>query len=642
MQTPLEPLDAVAEMTQSGLNLIQQALSIYDKNLKLVTCNRRFAELFELPQRLVQSGADFAETIRYLANRGEYGSLDDMERFIEERVSVAREFSAHYFERTRADGRTISVEGSPLRQGGWVTVYTDITEVKRNEQLLRAKSDQLHDELLSQAEVLARSNRELRASNQALAAAQHALIEAEARTRTTTEMMPAHIAYLNHQRIYTYSNRRLNKVILGAPETIEGMHARDALGEEAYAAISPYFDRAFQGEECVFEFEHSNGQRTIRCALTPQSSAEKVSGIYILSMDVTEETRSRTILMQNRKRRLAAQLTRGLAHDFSNLLTIIMGLQSDLERRSDLSVDALELVRTTKAAALRGGALLDRISGISNPRELMPTAVSLERFLRELYVLARPTVRPAIKLEMNLLTELEPVLLDVGYLQDSLLNMLLNANDAIGDREGLIRVSIQARDIWLELIVEDTGHGFDEHAIKYATTPFYTTKNAAEGAGLGLAMVYDFAHLSGGDLHLANRADGGAVITLRLPLIFASNEAVAPLLLLLVDDDPALREGIRNQLTEAQHTVVEASNLDEAERLFHAVSPDVLLSDIDLNGEVGLALYERLGEDLQRCQVIFMTGLPSDDPRFVAASERAKVLRKPFLLEQLQRDLVRP
>jgi chromosome segregation ATPase len=126
------------------------------------------------------------------------------------RVEAARAFQPHYMERQRANGRWISVEGAPLPQGGWVTVYTDITEIKLQEQLLRARSEELSGQLFAHAERLSLANRELAATNAALAEAKRELTEIEARTRLTTEMMPAHIAHVNRDLVYTYSNRRLS------------------------------------------------------------------------------------------------------------------------------------------------------------------------------------------------------------------------------------------------------------------------------------------------------------------------------------------------------------------------------------------------------------------------------------------------
>ena len=117
-------------LTQAGLNLIQQALSIYDRDLRLAVCNQRFQEMFDLPQSLVTPGATFADTIGFLAGRGEYGLVEDIPAFVAPRVEQARAFEPHYMERRRANGRWISVEGAPLPDGGWVTVYTDITATR--------------------------------------------------------------------------------------------------------------------------------------------------------------------------------------------------------------------------------------------------------------------------------------------------------------------------------------------------------------------------------------------------------------------------------------------------------------------------------------------------------------------------------
>ena len=232
-------------MTRAGLNLIQQALTIYDRDLRLAVCNRRFQEMFALPDALVTPGADFEATIRYLARRGDYGDVGDVERFVSERVETARAFEPHYMERTRANGRTISVEGTPLPQGGWVTVYTDITGSKRQEALLRARSEELSDQLLAYSEDLATANRELQATITALEEAKRQITEAEARTRLTAEMMPAHIAHVDRDRRYTYSNRRLSSVMPGSRGDLIGVHAAEVLGAETWAVIAPYLDRAY-------------------------------------------------------------------------------------------------------------------------------------------------------------------------------------------------------------------------------------------------------------------------------------------------------------------------------------------------------------------------------------------------------------
>ena len=232
-------------LTAAGLNLIGQALSIYDASLRLAVCNAPFQTMFNLPDALVTPGATFEETIRHLLERGEYGEVEDIDAQVKERVRIARAFEPHYMERTRSNGRTISVEGSPLPKGGWVTVYTDITPVKRQETLLRTRASELSNQLLDHSEALASSNRELAATNAALKEAKRELMESEARVRLTTEMMPAHIAHADPQGRYTYSNRRLNSVLPGRPSEVVGLDFETALGAAAYSKVKPHIDQAY-------------------------------------------------------------------------------------------------------------------------------------------------------------------------------------------------------------------------------------------------------------------------------------------------------------------------------------------------------------------------------------------------------------
>ncbi|TNF58724.1 MAG: response regulator [Rhodobacteraceae bacterium] len=620
------------DFTTAGLNLIAQALTIYDRDLRLAVCNRPFQTMFDLPQELVTPGAGFEDTVRHLVLKGEYGAVDDPEGFVRTRVEQARAFQPHYMERTRANGRTISVEGSPLPQGGWVTVYTDITRAKRSEALLRARSEELSDQLLAHAEDLSATNRELAATITALQETKRQLTEAEARARLTAEMMPAHIAHVDATGHYTYSNRRLGTVIPYHGTDLPGRHIRDVLGPAIHDRISPSLDRAYRGEASVFEFTDRASARRIRVAFTPDGHG----GVYILSMDITQETQARVALQQTRRRALAAQMVNGLAHDFANLLTIILGMQSKLQRM-DLPPEQSELVAATLGAARRGGALLNRIGDLTGHRTYRPRPTDLHGLLQDLKVLATPTLPRAMGLSVLDTTPDTWLMLDSAMLQDALLNLVLNARDACG-ATGQITVSAHAiEDVWIDISVSDTGPGFSEEALSQALNPFFTTKGG-EGSGLGLPMVYDMVKLAGGDLRLFNTPTG-ATVTLRLPYRPAPEARGG--LALLVEDNDTLREGVRDMLVDLDYAVVEAASVDEAVALA-ADLPDIalVLSDIRLEGQsTGIDLADRLGPG--GVPVVLMTSLPPGDPLHRAARARAPVLRKPFTREDLMR-LLRP
>ena len=628
----------------AGLNMIQQALSIFDSALRLSVCNRRYQEMFELPDHLVRPGAEFEDTIRYLVTRGEYGTVADTESAVRIRVDAARAFVPHYMERERANGRWISVEGAPLPQGGWVTVYTDITEVKLQEQLLQARSQELSGELLAHTRRLAQTNRALAASNAALEEAKRELTEMEARTRLTTEMMPAHIAHLDRDLRYTFSNRRLSSVFPGLPQNIVGLPVRAALGA-VFEKIAPLLDRALAGENLVHEFTHDASGRRIRLSLTPDQIGDgPITGIYVMSMDVTEETQARAALGQTRKRELAAQLSSGLAHDFGNLLTIILGLQGQLARRPDLPADMVRTVQSTIAAARRGGVLLERIASMSGHRELRPQPTDLSALLHDLQLMARPALPRGVALNVTLAEDLPPLMLDQGGLQDSLLNLILNARDALPDASGTIALAAQrVSDTWLEIRVSDSGSGFSAAALEKGLDPFFTTKGCA-GSGLGLAMVYDQVTLSGGTVRLANRASGGAVVTLRLPLKLATPnlQPNGPELVLLVEDTDSIRESVREMLCDLGHNVIEAASHDEALDLIDLPGLGLVLSDINLAGAgSGLDLL-RAARARGLSRLHLMTALPPGDSLRCKAAAEFPVLAKPFALPDLRAALETP
>lgn len=616
-----------SDLTQAGLNLIQQALSIYGRDLRLVQCNRRFQEMFDLPEALVTVGAGFEDTIRHLVDRGEYGEVADPDDFVATRVHQARAFEPHYMERPRANGRWISVEGAPMPQGGWVTVYTDITRTKEQEQLLRTRSELLSEEVLKRSEQLAATNRQLASTISALEETQRQLRAIEARTRLTTEMMPAHIAHVDSSGRYTYSNQKLNSVIPGRPSDIVGMSIVEALGPDAFAKVRPHLEAALAGQPSTFEFTDAPSLRRIRASFTPDQSE---NGVYILSMDVTEETQTRVALQQTRRREIAAQLTSGLAHDFSNLLTIILGMQSKLGRMPGLPDEAAPLISATLSAARRGGTLLGRIADMTASRQHQPVPTRIEPFLQELSTLAGPSLPQGVTLRLS--SDVPgAILVDRGMLQDSLLNLILNARDACGETgEITLTARIEAA-TWLRFEVRDTGPGFTEAALRHGAEPFFTTKGG-EGSGLGLAMVYDATKLAGGDLKLSNTAQGARVL-LRLPLRPAPEvEEAEPGMVLLVEDNADLRGTVREMLTGLGCRVVEAASVAEAHALIAGL-PEItsVLTDIQLEGpETGLDLAARCA-----VPVALMTSLPADHALYCAGTALGPVLRKPFGAEEL-------
>jgi len=619
----------IIQLTQSGLNLIKQAISIYDADLKLAVANQRFQDMFDLPPELVELGKPFADCIRYLASKGDYGPVENIEAYVTEKVEQAKAFQPHYIERERANGTTISIEGSPLRQGGWVTVYTDITDIKQQEALLRDRSLNLSEQLISRSEELSQINRKLNASITALEQTKRELIASESRLNLTNAMVPAHIARVDTEGFYTYSNGKLDTVIPGRPKNILGMHFEQALGKTVYAHIKPHIEKVLKGRAGSLEFTLKDLGRQVRVAFTPdKNKGGQVIGVYLLSMDLTEEANARRAVSHARRRALAAQLTSGLAHDFSNLLTIILGQQNRLEAIDGLSEEILENVATTKAAALRGGDLLEGLSQINASRNLTVKPVCFTDLISGIRRLAGAAACENISVGINNEIGGAYLMLDQGFTQDALLNLILNASEAMRG-SGEITVTAKRVKNWLDFIVQDTGPGFSDEALHNVFTPFFTTKKNTPGRGLGLTTVFDFAKMNGGLVDVKNHETGGAVVTLRIPYVAAS--PIKPGLVLLVEDNIEIRETIRNALRKMGHSVLEANSAEEALNLSGVSDLTHIITDLMLEGEMtGYDLAIRLRESGATIPLFIITALPKSDALRQQAAKRFPVLHKPF------------
>jgi len=434
--------------------------------------------------------------LHYVAERGEYGQLDDINTFVNEKVALAQAFEPHYFERTRANGTSISVEGSPLDSGGWITVYTDITAIRRDEETIRSKADGLSQELLQRSRELEQTNRQMAASVRSLEATQQELIESRARLELINRMTPAHIAHVNTDSTYTHSNGRLPSVIPFTESDIVGRKFEQVLGREVCREVMPSFEKALNGESSVSEFREEDSGRFIRLAMTPDvDDNNSVRGAYILSTDVTEEVEARRALAHARRKALATQLTGVMAHDFSNLLTIIMGQQSQLEK----------------------------IAGddptLNTQRHIDAIKVNTTDFVSNTSRLAKAALPSGIDIEFNIEIPDKNLVIDPGFANDAVLNLVINAAESCGETGSIAVKVLVTPQRELQFRVRDNGPGFSEEGLGYALNPFYSTKGDKVGRGLGLSSAFDFARSCGGSLRIRNHEEGGALVVMAIPYL---------------------------------------------------------------------------------------------------------------------------
>jgi len=676
-RSPLEREDPVHQ----GLDLIQQGLTIFDGQMRLLTCNRGFVALFDLPENLARRGTRFEDINLYLARRGEYGP-GDPDELVRVRIELARRFEPHYLERTRPGGQRISVEGHPLSSGGWVTIYSDISESWQQAEVLRARSDRLSDKLLMRTEAQATTNRELAAANRALQQTQASLQASESRMRTITSALPAHIAYVDRRYTYRFSNNRL--------EDIMSLGATDVLGrtvEHVFPAVTAQLlieklDVAFGGEVVTFDYPIHDGEpnaQWIRTTLSPESGHDgDVIGAFVLSINISTERAATEMQVRAKRMETSAQLTSGLAHDFSNILTVILGNLHRMGRDADAAQQ--ELLRSTERAARRGTRIIDNLMALLYRHKLDARRVDVGKLLRDLLPLFS-SLNDSIVLELQLPAGDLIATVDEGALQDVVLNILFNAKDAIEMTSGQGRITLHAdidgssveRAGTLRITVTDTGDGFSDEALECATEPFFSTKPQGKGSGLGLSMVRSIVDQAGGTLQIGNLPGAGARVALAFPLLLddssngetldrqepADDPAPAPRsttapdpepidpvevetltgqtgqtgpLALIVDDDAEIRVLLRERLGAGGWSVVEAEDADEALALL-AQLPAIaaLITDIVMPGSRnGLELALHVQRHHPRTTVLLVSGLPRSATLWQRARICFPVIRKPF------------
>ncbi len=378
--------------------------------------------------------------------------------------------------------------------------------------------------------------------------------------------------------------------------------------------------------------------------------------------DITEMKQAEERLRQAQKMEAVGRLTGGVAHDFNNLLAVILG---NMEYLADRLGAGDRHVRAVTRAAERGAELTARLLAFSRRQPLRPRATDLSDLVAGMSELLARALGETIELTVGNAPGLWPVLADPGQIENALLNLALNARDAMPDCGKLSirttnatleepRPGLEARPgDYVVLAVTDTGTGMSREVMERAFEPFFTTKDAGQGSGLGLSMVYGFAQQSGGFVSIESEEGRGTTLRLYLPraegALAAANEApdtAAPggrgETILVVEDDPEVRALAVTLLENLGYQVLAAQDAMAALSFLHAPSRiDLVLSDVMLPGGMcGPDLVEeakRLRPDLR---VLFMSGYANHPARGSGPlSEAVAVLNKPFRKRDLARRL---
>lgn len=358
--------------------------------------------------------------------------------------------------------------------------------------------------------------------------------------------------------------------------------------------------------------------------------------VYASGRDVTESKRkdealrqAEEALRQSQKMEAMGQLTGGVAHDFNNLLTPILGGLDLLRRKSEGDTRNLRLIDGAIQSAERARTLVQRLLAFARRQPLQPDAVDLAAMIHDMSALLSTTLGPQVRLVLAGESRLPPAVVDRNQLEMALLNLAVNARDAMPGG-GDLTIELSLRDVaagpiglaagrYICLSVADTGTGMDAETMARAVEPFFSTKGLGRGSGLGLSMVHGLARQLGGALELESAPGTGTTARLLLPVSAAPvtiAEApvaqAAPAILgrvLLVDDEEAVRGAAAQMLSEIGYDVVEADSAEAAIALVEGgLAPDLLVSDHLMPGMTGTELARHLRGRLPVMGVLIVSG----------------------------------
>jgi PAS domain S-box-containing protein len=377
--------------------------------------------------------------------------------------------------------------------------------------------------------------------------------------------------------------------------------------------------------------------------------------------DVTAQRDAESRLHQAQKMDAVGQLTGGVAHDFNNLLTVIIGaLDLDPER---IPAEMRPAIEQALRAAERGAALTHRLLAFSRQQMLVTRSVDFNRLIGDMDELLRRTLGEHVEIELKRAGDLWPALADSGQVENSLLNLAINARDAMPEGGKLI---IETSNVHLDddyassnaevtsgdyvmMTVTDTGIGMPPDVLAHVFEPFFTTKEVGKGTGLGLSMIYGFAKQSGGHAKIYSEVGHGTTVRLYLPRLTneslkSDSAAVTPArkgggeTILVVEDNPDVRGLVLRQLRDLGYEVIEAANGPQALKILDdGAAIDLLFTDVVMpGGMTGRQLAEAAKTRRPNLKTLFTSGYTEDSIlRLGKLDPGVRLLSKPYRKHEL-------
>jgi PAS domain S-box-containing protein len=474
-----------------------------------------------------------------------------------------------------------------------------------------------------------------------------------------------------------YTILAINAANVAAIEKVYGKRAKagdnllDLLSDmpEHQAQVATVWGRALAGEEFVVVDEfgdaaHEKVTFEVRFNIVRDREGRQI-GASNTAYDVTDRVRAQReltaaqeALRQSQKMEAMGQLTGGVAHDFNNLLTPILGTLDMLQRKHFGGEREQRLLSGALQSAERARTLVQRLLAFARRQPLQAVPVDIAGLIRDMGDLVASTTGPQIEVKVRAPDGLPAAKADPNQLEMALLNLSVNARDAMPDG-GTLRISARAAVVdagrggslapgrYVCLSVADTGAGMDERTLTRAVEPFFSTKGIGKGTGLGLSMVHGLASQLGGALTIQSRLGLGTNIELWLPQSEAAPEAPEPALqgsaapaahgrVLLVDDEEIVRISTADMLSDLGYAVVEAASAEEALALYDKGERfDIVVTDHLMPGMNGTQLADSLSATQPHLRVLLVSGYAEGDD----LDPRLPRLTKPFRKDELAASL---
>ncbi len=547
-----------------------------------------------------------------------------------------------------------------------------ISERKKAEESLARVNEELERRVEIRTAELSTANQSLSRQIKEREKAERALSESELRYRTLVENQGEGVGVVDNGENFVFANPAAEKIFGVPPGTLSGRNLLEFLDEENQTWLLQQTAERRRGRSSAYELEirRLDGEkRFLLVTAVPQIDASgEVVGTFGVFRDDTERKQLEQQLLQSQKIDSVGRLAGGIAHDFNNLLTVING-HVDLVLADLSSVDPLlPSLREIKKSGERAAALTRQLLAFSRKQLLMPRIVDLNQLIRESSNLLRRLIEENIELSLCLAPDLKNVKIDPGQMEQVLMNLVINARDAmpqggcltletrnmhLGDEYIRLHPAVSLGSYVL-LAISDNGHGIDPVQLPHIFEPFFTTKEKGKGTGLGLAMVYGIIKQSGGFIWVYSEPKHGTCFKIYLPICGEKVETIPEetahaygdspsAVVLLVEDDEMVRDLAGVTLRKHGFQVMEASGPKEALQLFEkagASQIDLLLTDVIMPQMSGRELAHKIVQAQPGIKVLFMSGYT--DTAIVQhgiLEEGVNFIQKPFSPKDLVQRL---